>query len=107
MSLIGVTICQSPWGIGGYRAWDEDAGEWVWLYGLYRPENPHDFSPDYENCSAAEINQWMRDLEAWDKPRHEQGICVKGECVICRGEARSSDEESCGKGDSQGNEVQR
>lgn len=83
-----VFICGSPWGIGGYRIWNEELGEYQWMYGLYRPENPHDFEPDYENCLASEINCWMRDLEAWDKPRHEQGICSQGECVICRGEAR-------------------
>ena len=80
-------LCGSSWGIGGYRVFNEETREWEWQYGLYKPQNPHDFSPDYENCTKEEISNWMRDLEAWDLPRHEKGEC-EGACVICRGEAR-------------------
>lgn len=43
----------------------ERSGEQVG-YGFARPDNPHDFSPDHESCSAEEIAAHKAACEAFD-----------------------------------------
>ena len=35
-------------------------------YGFPCVENPHDFSPDYESCTEAEIAFWEDSKKRWD-----------------------------------------
>jgi hypothetical protein len=35
-------------------------------YGFARPENPHDFFPDFESCSEAEIEAHKAAKAEWD-----------------------------------------
>lgn len=104
---MNVFVCGHSWGIGGCRVWNKEIHDWEWMYGLYRPENPHDFSPDYENCSRDEIENWLRDMEAWDRPRHELGQCIATECVICRGEGGERKRKKRGKSNPQDDQVQK
>jgi hypothetical protein len=48
------------------RRWVEEAGT-IQGYGFYRPENPHDFSPDPESCSDEEMANHKAACEAWDR----------------------------------------
>lgn len=58
--------CGIPYGIGIYN-YVGDNGKIETGYGFYRPENPHDFTPDYESCTEKEISAWKQDCDAWDK----------------------------------------
>jgi hypothetical protein len=68
--VIGI-ICSAPWGIGTYRipyesrdsrdAWGSDIG-----YGYFQPKNLHDFWPDEEMCTPAEIAAHKEACDAWD-----------------------------------------
>lgn len=48
------------------RRWVEEAGT-INGYGFYRPENPHDFSPDHESCTDEEVANHRAACEAWDR----------------------------------------
>jgi hypothetical protein len=48
------------------RKWVEEAGT-INGYGFYRPENPHNFSPDAESCSDEEMANHKAACEAWDR----------------------------------------
>lgn len=48
------------------RQWVERAGT-IDGYGFYRPENPHNFSPDPESCSDEEMANHRAACEAWDR----------------------------------------
>lgn len=64
---IRVHICGSGgWGIGSYKMRFEDGTEDTG-YGFFRPENPHDFFPDAESCTTAEIENHRAAREEWDK----------------------------------------
>lgn len=63
---IEVILCGHSWGIGTYKYKNEE-GQDDYGYGLYRPENPNDFTPDMECCSPEEIKAWETDLAAWNK----------------------------------------
>lgn len=65
MSEVHVHICGHSWGIGIYNYKDEN-GETQRGYGLFRPENPNDFTPDYECCTEEEIQAWKADCLKWN-----------------------------------------
>lgn len=46
-------------------------------YGFYRPDNPHDFTPDADQCSDDEIAAHKAACEAYDKGEytHEHSGC--------------------------------
>jgi hypothetical protein len=48
------------------RRFVEEAGT-IQGYGFYRPENPHDFSPDPECCTDEEVANHRSACEAWDR----------------------------------------
>ena len=48
------------------RRYVEEAGT-IQGYGFYRPENPHNFSPDAESCSDEEMANHKAACEAWDR----------------------------------------
>lgn len=52
-------------------------------YGYFRPENPHDFSPDAESCTEEEIVAHAAACAAWDAGTYEAP----------RGSERLSDED--------------
>ena len=55
--------CGSPWGVGVY-VYD---GEEIYGYGCV--DNPHDFTPDEECCTAEEISAWKQACADWDASR--------------------------------------
>jgi hypothetical protein len=60
--------CGSAWGIGVYYYDDEETGQKEPMYGFPpRGMNPHDFDPDRESCTPAEIAAWEQAIVAWDK----------------------------------------
>lgn len=64
-------MCGHSWGIGAYRYFDVETNKWVEGYGIgVRPDNPHDFTPDYEFCTEAEIDAWRAACAAYDEKRN-------------------------------------
>jgi hypothetical protein len=63
---IHVHVCGNGWGIGSYVYIDEE-GEEQFGYGFFRPENPHDFSPDPQCCREEEIEAHKKACEEWDR----------------------------------------
>jgi hypothetical protein len=61
---ITVFACGNSWGMGAYRYFDEGGEEMG--YGIYRPENPHDFFPDHQVCRPDEIAAHKAACEEWD-----------------------------------------
>lgn len=55
-------VCGSSWGVGVYDTGTEEFGV---LYG-FPPRNldPHDFTPDFESCSPAEVKAWREAKQA-------------------------------------------
>lgn len=45
----------------------DDGNGYEYGYGFFPGGDPRDFTPDYEMCSAEEIEAWKRDCEAWNK----------------------------------------
>jgi hypothetical protein len=63
---LSVLACGSPWGIGTYM-WLDEHGSMDASYGFPDPSmNPHDFSPDRECCTEAEVAAWEAAKVAWD-----------------------------------------
>ena len=57
-TVVGI-VCGSPWGIGTYKYGEDEDGNDERIYGFPPSEmNPHDFDPDRECCTAAEIKAW-------------------------------------------------
>lgn len=46
--------------------WEGDESEMEYLYGFPLVSNPHDFAPDYQCCTPAEIAAWESDCKLWD-----------------------------------------
>lgn len=61
-----VFLCGSSWGIGSYTHTTSD-GDVIHGYGLFYPENPHDFTPDVDCCTPEEIENHRKACEDWDK----------------------------------------
>jgi hypothetical protein len=49
----------------------EEAGT-ISGYGFYRPQNPHDFSPDPESTSEAELAAHKAACDAWDRGEYKR-----------------------------------
>ena len=60
--------CQRlPWGIGTYKFLNEE-GQPDIGYGFPWPGmNPHDFTPEEDQCTAKEIQCWKDAKEEWSK----------------------------------------
>lgn len=52
------------WGIGSYSTSGDGNADG---YGLYRPQNPNNFFPDYESCEPWEIENHKLACELFDK----------------------------------------
>lgn len=58
--------CGSSWGIGVYTI--REAGQEMLIYGFPPKDmDPHDFSPDWECCTANELEAWKHAKEHWSK----------------------------------------
>lgn len=65
-NFIGIA-CGSTWGMGVTTYEDGES-----TYGFGHGGNPHNFSPDYEVNTDAEIKAWKEACELWDRLRKEQ-----------------------------------
>ena len=65
--VVGI-VCSAPWGIGTYRIPEEfrEQGYGDTGYGFMKTDNPHDFWPDHESCTEAEIAAHKEACDVWD-----------------------------------------